>query len=443
MLSFLRHTPKALGFCVATLFSMSQVAHADVTLNADLGADIIHTDERGRVYLRLSLSALTNAHSEKRTPVNVALVLDRSGSMKGERLAAAKQAAKMALNRLSNDDFVSVVAYNHGVQTVQSAGRLVEYEQLKRRIDQLQADGRTALYAGVVEGGRQVREFISNEKVSRVILLSDGLANVGPSRPDELASLGQKFGSEGISVTTIGLGLQYNEDLMSKLALASDGNHAFAEKPDDLARIFASEFGDVLSVVATDVIINIECRTGFTPKRVLGRNAKIDGNRIQLRLNQLYGGQEKYVIVELSAPASRSVGLADIADVKVDYLDLKTKTRAAVDRQVRTKFTNDSKSATASINKGVMTQVTTQIATERNEKAVSLRDKGDIKGARALLQDNAVYLQKKAKEYGASALTELEQTNRAQAGQLDEKNWAKTRKSMRYNQHRSKVQQAY
>ncbi len=90
-----------------------------------------------------------------------------------------------------------------------------------------------------------------------------------------------------------------------------------------------------------------------------------------------------------------------------------------------------------------MTQVTTQIATERNEKAVTLRDKGDLAGARQLLRDNAAYLKHKAREYAAPALEAMERKNKVQARNPDDDNWARTRKSMRHDQHRSKVQQSY
>ncbi len=105
----------------------------------------------------------------------------------------------------------------------------------------------------MVKGSSEVRKFINRNRVNRVILISDGIANVGPSSPEALGNLGASLGKEGISVTTIGLEAEYNEDLMTKLAMYSDGNHAFAETPQDLARIFDHEFNDILSVIAQDV----------------------------------------------------------------------------------------------------------------------------------------------------------------------------------------------
>jgi Ca-activated chloride channel family protein len=336
---------------------------------------------------------------------------------------------------------------------LQRAERLTSHERLGSIIDGLQAGGTTALYAGVEQGGREVKEYLSDNKINRVILMSDGLANVGPSTPKELGELGRKLGSEGISVTTIGFGLEYNEDLMQRLAAASDGNHAFAEKPDDLLRIFNSEFGDALSVSAKDITITIECKLGFKPIRLLGREGTISGNRITLKINQLQADSERYVVAELEAPNDQRDGAADIADISVSYLDLDRNARAEADAKVEARFSKSESEAEASLNKAVMSQVSAQIATEENERAVELRDKGDIAGARKLLEDNAANIGRLKDLYASGAapapaasvkqLDELEKKNREAANNLDESNWERTRKSMRYDQHKSKVQQSY
>jgi Ca-activated chloride channel family protein len=436
------------------------VAHApaqaaEVKVEADLGHSVLSSDNPGNVYLRLSLKSLAAAKSQRRTPINAAIVIDRSGSMQGDRIAAAREGAKVALERLSANDTIAVVVYNHNVEVLSPAAHLRGHkDELRRAIDRLQPGGTTALYDGVKEGGRQVQEFISDNNVNRVVLLSDGLANVGPSSPAELAALGRKLASKGISVSTIGLGLDYNEDLMQRLAAASDGNHVFVERPSDLAEIFDREFGDALSVSARDITITIECKLGFKPIRILGRDGEIRGDRITLKMNQLQAGNERYVVVELEAPKGRPEGSADVADVRIDYVDLdKDAAPAHADTHAEVRFSKSKTEIEAGINKPVMTQVTAQIATETSEKAVALRDKGDIGGARQLLQDNASFIKRAYEQYGSGAaaaptasiksLNELEKQNKEAANNLDEENWNRTRKALRYDQHKAKVQQAY
>lgn len=426
---------------------------AALELDAELGQSVLPVGRTGKVYLRLSLKGLPIADRKERPPVNVALVLDRSGSMKGERITSAKAAANVALERLSAKDLVSVVAYNHEVDVLQSAGPLGDGRALVMKIDGLTADGRTALHAGVVSGAAEVERNLDEMRVNRVILLSDGLANVGPSSPRELGELGRKLGAKGISVSTIGLGLDYNEDLMQRLAAASDGNHAFVEDPEDLAGIFASEFGDALSVTAKDLEIIIECRIGFKPVRVLGRQAQVEGNRIRLKLNQLQGANERYFVVELEQPEVRALGDAEVASISVDYLDLGSGTRRQAEAKATARYSDSKEDADKSINKAVMSQVATQVATETSESAVELRDKGDVTGARKLLEGNAHYLKDARERYGVGAdaaspavvkqLQELEKKQNEAASNLDAQAWDKTRKSMRSDQHKSKMQQSY
>jgi Ca-activated chloride channel family protein len=443
------------ALCGAFVSPASTARAAEVELGAELGHSTIARKGGDRVYLRLSLKTAAAAKRNDRPPINVALVIDRSGSMAGDRLAAAKKGAHTALERLAADDIVSLVSYNHQVDVEHMAGELgTDRRVIERAIDGLQSSGTTALYAGVKEGGEQVKAFKSDLQVNRVVLLSDGLANVGPSSPAELAELGRELAGKGISVSTIGLGLEYNEDLMQRLAAASDGNHVFVERPSDLAEIFDREFGDALSVAARDIIIQIECKSGFKPKRVLGRDAEISGSSITLKLNQLPADTERYVVVELEVPSSGfAFDASEVANVDVGYLNLDSGARAEAKASVTARFTEDAKEAEASVNKGVMSQVTEQIATENSEKAVELRDKGDIQAARKVLEENADYLnsQKSALGVGAlaaptasiSTLDKLEAKSREAAANLEGENWDKTRKVMRQDQHKSKVQQAY
>ena len=428
---------------------------SQVDLSAELGHSVIDTKAKDTVYLRLSLKALAARELERRAPINVALVIDRSGSMQGERLAAAKKGVEAALDRLGPDDTVSLVAYNHEVDVLLKAGRLgSKRDGVERAIDRLTAQGTTALYAGVKEGGEQVKEFRSDMTVNRVVLLSDGLANVGPSSPREVADLGRQLAGKGISVSTIGLGLEYNDELMQRLAAVSDGNHVFVERPSDLAEIFDREFGDALSIAVRDVTITIECKAGFKPTRVLGRDADISGSRVTLNLAQLQADNERYVILELEPEVPHKVGSAEeVARIDVAYMNLDSGSREAVATRVKARFTDDAKDAEASLNKAVMSQVTEQIATENSERAMELRNQGDVAAARQVLMDNASFLGRNKDMLGSgsapaptasiSALDKLEEKSREAAEALDEKDWERTRRAMRYDQHKSKVQQAY
>ncbi|MCP4644119.1 MAG: VWA domain-containing protein, partial [bacterium] len=236
-------------------------------------------------------------------------------------------AAIMALRRLKRDDIVSVVTYDTTVNVLVPATKVSDLEVIVREIQRIQAGSNTALFGGVSKGAAEVRKFLVDDRVNRIILLSDGLANVGPSSPGALADLGASLAKEGIAVSTIGLGLGYNEDLMTQLAQASDGNHIFAENARDLEVAFNAEFSDVLSVVAQDVTVRIRCPEGVRPVRVLGRDADVVGQTVTTRLNQLYSEQQKYVILEVEVPASSTGSEMELASVGVSYANMDTKTK--------------------------------------------------------------------------------------------------------------------
>jgi Ca-activated chloride channel family protein len=421
-------------------------AGSSIKLQADLAQTVMAEGQEGRVYLRVGLEGIAPQEEGARIPANVLLVVDQSGSMKGDRIAQAREAALMAVERLGDEDVLGVVSYSDNAYVLSPAARLRDTERVRAAIRQIQAEGRTALYAGVSQGIRELRPFVDPYKVNRIILLSDGLANVGPASPQELEALGREAAQAGITVTTIGLGLGYNEDLMTRLALASDGNHAFVERPQDLVKIFNEEFGDVLAAIGGDVEIIIECPDGFEPVRVLGRQGQVEKDRISLKMNQIYGKQEKYAVVELRVTEKRARGSAEAAKVQVNYTDLATKQRTSIDRRAELRFSGEQAEVKAGVNKDVMAAVATQIATERNEQAVSLRDSGKTEEAKKMLRENADYLKQQAEQLptaSAAPLRELSRKNSTDAENLSGQDWERTRKSMRAQQYKDKTQQRY
>ena len=437
----------ALAALLTTLLAGPEPALASpVKVEAELGQASIVVTPSKRVYLRVSLEGLALASEAKRTPVNVGLVIDRSGSMGDEdKIGKAREGAAMALERLNEDDIASVVAFNHLVKVLVPAGHVTDHGRITRAIEAITADGQTALFAGTKEGIRQIEAYLDRGKVNRLILISDGLANVGPSSPADVAELGRQAAEKGISITTIGVGLGYNEDLMTKLAYASDGNHAFVERSEDLVQIFNKEFGDVLSVVAQDLIIKIECRTGFKPMRVLGREAEIKDGVVTIHLNQLYSKQQKYAVIELAVPAGVKAGDLTVADVEVTYAGAGTgNSRGSEKAHVTARITDKPSEEQASLNKAVMGDISTQLANEVHEQAVIMRDAGKIDEAKTLLGGYAEELDKQAASSGIAAAAPIAQQFRDDAKKLEsDGEWNRTRKAMKAYEHKNKVQQAY
>jgi Ca-activated chloride channel homolog len=433
----------ALTVLAVSLFSAGFSQASQVKLRIATSSDVLLAGQSQKVFLKVSLDGLALEQSGRRAPVNVAIVLDRSGSMSGEKMWKAKEAAKMAISRLSPDDIVSVVAYNHSVDVLVPATKAVDKQEIFRRIDRLGADGNTALFAGVSKGAHEVRKFLDRQRVGRVILVSDGMANVGPSSPGELADLGFSLVKEGVSVTTIGLGTGYNEDLMAALARASDGNHAFAENAGDMARIFNLEFGDLLSVVAREVSVTIRLSSGIKPIRVLGREAQIYGQTIRARVNQLYASQEKFFLIEVQVPASMAGMLRDVAQVGIDYTNALTGRNEHLSDRSRVSFSNSQTEVDRAINERVVVAGVELVSNEQNRYALELRDKGNVKQARKVLEANAAFLDKKARRHKSKKLKKLSKDNRSDRDNLEGERWNAQRKTMRKRQHELDQQQMW
>ena len=417
--------------CFITLPFGGAFAASQVGVDVSLANTFLKADQKTNTYVKVALTGFElDAPSGQRPPVNVAIVLDRSGSMEGQKLAHAKLAAKEAIQHLGPQDIVSIVLYDSNVSVLVPATKVSDKAAICAEIDKVEVAGSTALFAGVAKGAAEVRKFLNRELVNRVILLSDGIANVGPSSPAALAEFGASLKKDGISVSTIGLGNGYNEDLMYKLADRSDGNHVFAQEPSQLAGIFNKEFGELLSVVAQEVQVKIECKPGVRPIRVLGRESEISGQEVIVSLNQLYSLQQEYVLLEVEVPAGADGETRDLASVSVRYANLMTKTEDKLSNSVAVRFAKSEETIAGGLNKEVWAACSLQIATDTNRYAMQLCDEGKVKEAESVLLQNGMVLQQQAKDFDAPELLQYGVKNDSDAKNLDDANWWRQRKEM-------------
>ena len=378
-----------------------------IRLSADLAHPRILAGKKMTTYLKVGLTGFDLEAAAKRAPVNVAIVIDKSGSMAGDKIKHAKEAAKQALDRLGPGDMVSVIAFSDKVEVIAPASSLSEREAVKSAIDRITANGSTALFAGVSKGSEELRKNKQANQVNRIVLLSDGIANVGPSSPQDLGRLGTALSKEGITVTTLGLGLDYNEDLMTQLALHSDGNHAFIKDSAELANIFQREFGDILSVVAQRISVKIHCAGGIRPVRVLGREADIRGQDVSLAMNQIYAKQEKYIMLEVEIPEGAADTDAPVAEVQLAYRNAISKADETVVSKSVARRVADASLVAESTNKAVLVDVAKLIGTEKEALAVKLNDAGKHEEAMKAYTAAAAWCTDQAKALKAPELEKM------------------------------------
>ncbi|WP_334324627.1 vWA domain-containing protein [Gilliamella apicola] len=376
-----------LGLSVCSLFGHAQI-NKQIQVRSELSSPIILEGTPETNYLKVSLSG-QNIDSKKRVPINLAIVIDKSGSMSGQRIEKAREAAILAVNMLNENDTLSIVAYDSEARVIVPATKVDNRLRIIGLINEnIYAEGGTALFAGLSKGIKQVENQLTKDKVNRIILLSDGQANIGPSSVDELSQLAIIAAKKNIAITTLGIGSDYNELLMSSIASYSDGNHVFVNNSADLENVFVHEFNDIMSAIAQDVVITIQLKNGVKPVRLLGRDGVIKGNEITVKMNQLFSNQEKYVLLEV-IPDKGKVGqektLAQV-DLKYDnLLENKTENETQV---VRISYTKDKKMVDDAIHQDVLVETELQKVALENEKALELYNQGKRDEAQQLLREN-------------------------------------------------------
>lgn len=199
---------------------------------------------RSDALLRLFVEATDDAHSSKRKPLTLSLVIDRSGSMSGAPLAYAKAAALHALTMLQPGDAVAVVSFESHVEVVVPTTLIDgDLEGIRLAIATIESGGSTALHAGWVEGLTQALMFPREAGFARVILLSDGRANVGlRGRQPIAAQVAQALQDTGVTTSAMGIANHFDEHLMRAIADAGAGSYSFVNDPSELAELFETEF---------------------------------------------------------------------------------------------------------------------------------------------------------------------------------------------------------
>jgi Ca-activated chloride channel family protein len=256
----------------------------------------------GSAYLQICITTPAS-ETRERQPMNLAVVLDRSGSMADEgKIEYAKKAVRSLIDQLREGDYFSFVIYDDVVQVVRESKRVRDKRDLRNLLDEVYPRGATNLGGGLVAGLEQVDRHRDGEFLNRVILLSDGLANRGITSPHELRRIAQGYRSKSISVTTMGVGLDYNENLLMGLSQNGGGNYYFIESPNSLASILGKELRSVSSIAAQNASIELTLADGVRVRDVIGCEQQREAKRITVPVGDLYSGERRQLTVELEIP---------------------------------------------------------------------------------------------------------------------------------------------
>ncbi|MEQ9399108.1 MAG: VWA domain-containing protein [Longimicrobiales bacterium] len=329
------------------------------------------------------------APDSDRTPVNVSLVLDRSGSMSGVPLHAAREAAVGLVQRLAVDDVVSVVAYDDAVAVVAPPATGDAQAHLTRQIRQIGPGGCTNLSGGWLRGRDLVAESARDGGVNRVVLLTDGLANAGITDPDTLVGLCRSAAAMGITTTTVGFGSHYDEDLLRAMAEAGGGAAYYIERPDQAAGVFEEELEGLTSIAAQNA--RVEVRPGQHADFIQVVHAypsHAEGDALTVEVGDVYAREPRRILMEfLLKPEASDVEMAEVGRLTVTAHVLTE--GGGVELQTVTLPIALSPTDGGSVQPEVRREALLLEAARAREAALRARDEGDWDAARAILRDPA------------------------------------------------------
>ena len=359
-------------------------------LTARADRRFIRPNHRSHRFVLVEVTAPPATQRRERAPVNLAFVLDRSGSMSGAKLELAKRAIDEALARLDGRDRFSVIAYDDQVETViESTFASAEARRnAASRLASIDARGSTDLAGGWFRGCEQVALHLSEAGVDRVLLLTDGLANVGITDATELARHASELRARGVSTTTFGVGNDFDEVLLEAMADAGGGHFYYIADAAQIRDHIASEVGETLEVVARDAELEVLAGEGVDVETVSPHPLQARGSRSIVALGDLVADQTLDVVLRLTFPYGQLgretgiiVGIRDRDDVFEGggERDARLAWTWADDR------TNDSQPRDADVDRAVARQ----FAARARQEAVRRNKAGDFEHAGRVLDATA------------------------------------------------------
>lgn len=265
----------------------------------------------------------TAAVADVRMPLNFGFVLDHSGSMRGEKVEQLREAVKLAIDQMADDDLVSVVIFNDSADLIAPSRPAADRTTLKGKIDRIRAGGGTSMSRGMREGLHQISQGVSGERMNRMLLLTDG-QTFGDER--ECVRLADDALEQGITINALGLGDDWNEDLLDEIAEAGGGDSDFIDAPDNIVPLFSQTVQRTQSLVVHNAEMILRLVRGVAPRQVWQVTPMISNlgyqplseRDVQVSLGEVEAQAGKSVLVELMIPP-RQAGRYRIAQAEVTY----------------------------------------------------------------------------------------------------------------------------
>jgi Ca-activated chloride channel family protein len=276
------------------------------SLQIDTDQSLIPIDVSAQRILEIHLQAPVAVNALDRPRLNLALVLDRSGSMGGDKLSYVKQAATHVLNLLQEQDRIALITYDDKIDVLSASTGVSDTNrrELIRKIARLETGGSTNLSGGWLAGCQEAAAVAEKETINRALLLTDGEANAGIIDPEELARHAKELSNRGISTSTFGVGAGFNEHLLEAMANQGGGNFYFIDQPGSIPALFLREFKELAAVTARNVEITLDFPANWRLQVPGGWRTEFSEGRLRIFLGNLFSGQKQDIYIKLAIPAT-------------------------------------------------------------------------------------------------------------------------------------------
>lgn len=358
-------------------------------LSTQLDCDLVAVESTDELTLLVEITAPTPPVSSERPAATLQIVLDRSGSMAGDRLDGAKDALLRLVDRLEPSDNLGIVAFDDQVQVVVAAGPLTDKAAVKQAIAALHPGGSTDLSAGYLRGLQEARR-VASAAGATVLLISDGHANAGVTDPHQLGQVAKEASRDRITTSSLGFGLGYDEALLAALAQGGQGNELFAENADTAVALIGGEVDGLLEQVAQAASLTVLLTPHVTSATLLNDlpvAALADG--VMVELGSFYGGETRRLVLRLAIPGIAALGLAQVATLSMTHVSLPDLVQHTATVPVHVNVVPGDQAAGRIPDPTVRSEALFQETQRRKKDASRMLSRGDAAGAAHLLRASA------------------------------------------------------